>query len=277
LIRTATETRQNTDAIATLRDETRIKVGNLANAVEVGINGIATRQWQQISEKIAKLEDASEARFRNEKALIARTEQLKNESDKLGIALVATDTVLHQAVKEIKDQTGKNVADINLAHVRLDAQKLVGEGREERQIARDQNNVQALVNLRDSTAKAFNQVRDDVAALMKQIQRLNERVGQTESQNKILADAFLGPNAVINQSVVNSKLSGVYNVTEELDKRIQTLETGPYAAFHHMVGIEKRVAEVEAEIAIITDFRRAQAAFILGPSKAPSVKTNESA
>jgi len=172
LVRVARETRQNTDTIAALQDNVRLKVGGLAQAIETGIEKVAERQRAQSDYAI--------------KGVIERVSRVEKES-----------------------------AD-----------------RENKQITRDQNNVQALVNLRDSTAKAFNQVKDDVSALLVQIQRLNERIGQAES-------------------------------------KLEILELGP-AAWHHMVGVEKRVSELEAEIALVTEFRRAQAAFILGPTKKPT-------
>lgn len=66
--------------------------------------------------------------------------------------------------------------------------------REEAQTLRDQNNVQALVNLRESTKKAFDQVAGDVKSLLTAVQRLNERVGQVESQtnaNRLNVDELL--------------------------------------------------------------------------------------
>jgi hypothetical protein len=116
-----------------------------------------------------------------------------------------------------------------------------------------------IVNLRDSTQKGFDYVKGDVETLLHTSQRLNERVGQVESQNQTLVSrtnqiqmAHVGISAV-DQEIVNSKLSGVYGVTADLDRRLQ---------------------EVEAEVALIVEFRRAQAAFILGPTKAPKT-TNQ--
>ncbi len=186
LVRVARETRQNTDTIAALQDNVRLKVGGLAQAIETGIEKVAERQRAQSDYAI--------------KGVIERVSRVEKES-----------------------------AD-----------------RENKQITRDQNNVQALVNLRDSTAKAFNQVKDDVSALLVQIQRLNERTGQVESKHDIILERAI---TAVDQSIVNSKLSGVYDVTADLDRRLQ---------------------ELEAEIALVTEFRRAQAAFILGPTKKPT-------
>src|SRR6266481_1021433 len=171
-------------------------------------------------------------KFSNRLTRVAsETRQNTDDINKIGNALVTTDTVLHKAVKEVKDEN---------------------DARETRQTLRDQNNVQALHSLRDSTQKGFDQVKGDVESLLRAIQRLNERVGQVESQyadlleraKKVVVANFNQPSA-IDQQLVNSKLEGVYNVTEELEARLQKLEVGPCAAFHHMVGIEKRVAELE--------------------------------
>lgn len=183
LVRVARETRQNTDSIAALYDNVRLKTGKLEGAVE----------------------------------------DLKLQSNDRDHQLRVKLNALGQEVNKITASA---------------------EDRETKQTARDQNNVQALVNLRDSTAKAFNQVRDDVAGLLKQIQRLNERVGQVESG----VNQKLSGVSIIDQSIVNSKLSGVYSVTEDLEARIK---------------------ELESEIELITAFRKAQAAFILGPVKEP--------
>ncbi len=110
----------------------------------------------------------------------------------------------------------------------VNAIKKVVEDREARQILRDQNNVQSLVNLRDSTAKAFEQVKQDVQTLLQQIQRLNERVGQADSKAaSALAFAMSKqPQTGMPSDHVwlNKKLTGVYDTTAELDARIQKME-----------------------------------------------------
>lgn len=172
LVRVARETRQNTDAVATLTDKVRLEVG----AQQERLAALA----DDIVKKVGK-------------------------SDVLFLAGV---------VEEMSKK--------------LEAFKKESDVRETQQTARDQNNVQSLVNLRSSTQKAFDQVRDDVAGLLKQIQRLNERVGQVES-------------------------------------RLGILELGP-AAWHQMVGVEKRVTEIESEIALIVAVRQANEAFMRGPA-----------
>lgn len=195
------ETRQNTDAIAVLRDELRLKIGK-----------------SQITEEIlaAHIEDAKG--------------ELKREAD----------------------------------------------SREGRQALRDQNNVQALVNLRDSTSKAFTQVKADIEELMKRIQRLNERAGQVESQNLSLSSSVSlisnRTSNAVNEKVVNAKLEGILDVTGDLEGRVAKIEEGPCAAFHHMVGIEKRVTELEHLLELYEGLRKAQnalavanGAFLAGP------------
>jgi len=186
LIRVASQTRQNTDAIAILQDETRLKVG-------------ALQQWNQ-------------------------------------------DIVTHFEEK-------------------LVAVKKENDDREARQVIRDQSNVQSLTNLANSTQKGFDQVKGDVESLLRAIQRLNERVGKAESQITQNVVGSIVPSAQILDTVrrveeiekkltpgmpsdhvwLKKKLTGVYDSLTDLENRIQ----GPCAAFHHMVGIEKRVSELE--------------------------------
>src|SRR5216684_1156889 len=124
LVRIANQTRQNTDAVASLTDKVRLEVG----AQQERLAALA----DDIDKKVGK----SDVRF-----LADVVEGIKKENDV----------------------------------------------RENNQTARDQNNVQSIVNLRDSTQKGFDQVRSDVDQLLKLNQRLNERVGQVESQNLSLA------------------------------------------------------------------------------------------
>ncbi|SRR6266403_5073469 len=155
LVNVARQTRQNTDAVAALRDEVRLKAERAV--------GIAV--------------------------------EAKEKAERAHLALIYQGESIDKLKKEAEDREG-------------------------RQTLRDQNNVQSLTNLRDSTQKGFDQVRQDVESLLKTIQRLNERVGQVESQ---VALAKVGPSA-IDQQTVNSKLAGVYDVTADLDRRVQELE-----------------------------------------------------
>lgn len=234
LTRVSSETHQNTDAIAAIQDQVRVKVGGLEGHV-VDVNN--------------KVERA------------------------------------HRALIYNGERTDKLIADLGLEHGRLDSQNLIIQGvkkendeREARQVIRDQSNVQSLTNLRDSVQKGFDQVRNDVESLLRTVQRLNERIGQVESQNGILLSRV---NAIAQETLsaaksaalptdhiwVNKKLTGVYDSLTDLENRIH----GPCAAFHHMVGIEKRVTELESEIELITAVRVANAAFVLGPRKSPTV------
>lgn len=73
----------------------------------------------------------------------------------------------------------------------------------------------ALYNLRESTQKSFNAVSSDVATLLKSIQKLNERLGEIES-NALLAR-----------------------------QEAQAATNTAHAAFQHMTGIETRVKVLE--------------------------------
>lgn len=120
------------------------------------------------------------------------------------------------------------------------------DDREKRQVMRDQSNVQSLVNLRDSTATAFNQVKADVESLLRTIQRLNERVGQAESQSALgsaawhqtvgienrvgkiegaLSNPAPAPSMPSDHVWLNKKLTGVYDTTADLEVRMRKLET----------------------------------------------------
>jgi chromosome segregation ATPase len=194
LIHTADKTRQNSDEIAALRDETRLKVGTLQ---------------RQVGEKTGSIETSIE-------------------------------TLEHQAVTADKKLT-ERVDAINELRIdiqsRLDQHIRESVDKEAKQTLRDQSNVQSLTNLRDSVQKAFNQVKDDVASLLKTIQRLNERVGQVESQNLSLASAVSllqnrmdspapAPQMPSDHVWINRKLSGVYDTTTDLEARLQKLEAG---------------------------------------------------
>jgi vacuolar-type H+-ATPase subunit I/STV1 len=166
LTQVAGQTRLNTDAIATLQDDVRLKVGRLQEQV-------TPQKWT------------------SKTTLIRRHETLT------------------ESVAEHIDRFNRFAEEVNK--------------REAQQTLRDQNNVQSLTNLRDSTQKAFAQVRADVTSILNTLQRLNERVGQFESQVSVLKSLKVAPSE-IDQSIVNSKIMGVYNVTENLDARIAKLE-----------------------------------------------------
>jgi DNA repair exonuclease SbcCD ATPase subunit len=180
LNRVARETRQNTEAIATLRD------GRIAEF------------WKSVNVRIGKLEE-----------------------------LIQRHDTLTTFVGGLRDDVVRD--------------REINNKREAEQTLRDQNNVQSLINLRVSTQKGFDDVRKDVESLMKTIQRLNERVGQVESQGVVdmalfrqqLRDFESRLNSKEPATItllpadhvwVNKKLSGVYDTTNDLEKRIQQLE-----------------------------------------------------
>lgn len=209
LVRIANQTRQNTDAVAVLRDDIRLKAGR-AEGIAIEANGKAERAH---------------------------------------LALIHHGELIDSVKKE-------------------------NDVREDKQTLRDQNNVQSLVNLRESVQKGFDLVRNDVDTLMKQVQKLNERVGQAESKVSQFVVGSIVPSAQILDTVrrvgeiekklapgmpsdhvwLNKKLTGVYDTTDELEKRLQ---------------------EIEAEIELITALRVAQAAFVLGPRKTPTATSGK--
>lgn len=190
------ETRQNTDSIASLYDQVRIKVGGLEGKVidQTAKNG----------------------------QLVFRDEQLRGKLNELG-------QEFNKFKKEVED-------------------------REARQTLRDQNNVQALYNFRDSTSKAFAQVKTDVDSLLKITQKLNERVGQADSKAEIaMAGAVRKAQDGLPSDHVwlNKKLTGVYDSLEEQEARIQILE--------------KVQSLYEALRKAQNDFAVANGAFLAGP------------
>jgi len=122
--------------------------------------------------------------------------------------------------------------------------KIENDKREAAQTLRDQNNVQSLVNLRESTQKGFDQVRKDVEQLLKLNQRLNERVGQVEWPHMVgiekrvgeLEGQSKGHGYRLNQIEtgkaelpsdhvwLNKKLTGVYDTTADLEARVREME-----------------------------------------------------
>lgn len=190
LVATARETRQNSDAIAALRDELRLKTGKVEGQI-IDLTHAVVKRNVDLTDAVSK---AVESQVR----------------------------------------------------IQQDSEKYDGQ-----QALRDQNNVQALTNLRDSTAKAFTQVRADVEELMKRIQRLNERAGQVESQNAILATTRTKGANEIDQKTVNLKLEGFYDVTEDLDERIAKVE--------RLLELYENLRKAQNELAI------ANGAFLAGP------------
>lgn len=178
--------------------------------------------------------------------------------DKFSDRLVATARETRQntdAIAALRDELrlkfGKLEGELANTDGRIDASLEKADEREGRQTLRDQNNVQSLTALRDSTAKAFTQVRADVEELLKRIQRLNERAGQVESQNAILVSGQkLIPNQ-IDQKIVNAKLEGIYDVTGDLEVRIQYLES--------LLALYEGLRKAQNDLAV------ANGAFLAGP------------
>jgi predicted nuclease with TOPRIM domain len=130
---------------------------------------------------------------------------------------------IHVVSEELRIRTVKLAAAQQETSTRLQQDFEKAEAREGRQALRDQSNVQSLKNLAESVQKAFDQVKNDVSELLKLNQRLNERIDQVESRTAAALAALTPPSAAA-QSIVNSKLRGIYDVTEDLDARLQKAE-----------------------------------------------------
>jgi hypothetical protein len=210
----------------------------------------------KFSDRLVKI--AAETKQNTEAIAVLRADAFNNSLNFNGLVERVNKTIDH---RDAKHSTREQINSTAVEQLKSAQQTLVDQikevefennKREEAQTLRDQNNVQSLVNLRESTQKAFSQVRDDVAQLMRQIQLLNERVGKAESANKILVDlvAHQGRQQQAashhTNPTINFKLAGVYDVTAELDKRLQVLE---------------------AEQKLVEAWRAAQAAYIAGPVK----------
>jgi hypothetical protein len=174
ITRTASETRQNTDAVATLRDENRLRTGTLAEETMDLRTDV-----RQVNDQIDKMNDK-----------------------------ITTVAGAHNDVKHENDI------------------------REQQQTLRDQSNVQSLVNLRDSTQKAFKQVGDDVAKLDTADRKLSDRVTEVEKFTSDLVERAKNlvrmpapaPSLPSDHVWVNKKLTGVYDTTTDLEVRMRQME-----------------------------------------------------
>lgn len=115
---------------------------------------------------------------------------------------------------------------------KVTANKKEADDREFRQGLRDQNNVQSLVNLRESAQKAFNQVKDDIKELVNRDSKMNTRILTLETNyndlleraKRLIMTPAPEPQMPSDHVWVNKKLSGVYDVLTDLQKRLEKLE-----------------------------------------------------
>jgi hypothetical protein len=214
LVKVTRETRQNTDAVAGLLKE-RTGTANTIQEITIRIQRDFER-WSVLLKRHA--------------ALTLSVNGLRDE--------VVALQVLNGRVRELELKLADGESQLDLES-RIESNKVFmlrtaeeNDKREAAQTLRDQNNVQSLVNLRDSTTQAFSQVQKDVEELLKSIGKLSNRVYRVEKQyddlleraKSVVVSNFNKPSA-IDQQLVNSKLSGVYDVTANLEERLQKLET----------------------------------------------------
>jgi 4-diphosphocytidyl-2C-methyl-D-erythritol kinase len=117
----------------------------------------------------------------------------------------------------IEDVIKQKVAGLTKEiYMQVERVETESEARETRQALRDQNNVKSMQDLRNSTQKAFDQVRNDVEQLLKLSQKLNERIGMLESGTAAALKAAQAP-AVAPTSIDQM-------VFKHFDERLEALE-----------------------------------------------------
>ena len=192
---------------------------------------------QKIYNKIATILD----KFAERLTTVAR--DTRRNSDE--VAALRDDTRLK--IGKLQSQADADVRSLREADVDIicNVGNLIDQ-KEAQQTLRDQSNVQSLINLRDSTGKAFDQVKKDVETILKQVQRLNERIGLAESNLTRTQADFAARASATHNSVVKYKLERVFDVTADLEARLQ---------------------RVEAEAKLIEAVRTAQINFMAGPDR----------
>jgi hypothetical protein len=171
-------------------------------------------------------------------ALIAK---LQDRLNRVGLQSGQTAAAVLTLRDETRLRTGtlaedvvklKTLADDTVTIIKTREQ--VADKREAAQTLRDQNNVQAIINFRDSTAKAFAQVSDDVAKLDRADHKLSDRVTEVEkftsdlverAKNLVRMPAPAPPSLPSDHVWVNKKLTGVYDTTTNLEERLAKLES----------------------------------------------------
>lgn len=158
--------------------------------------------------------------------LSKNTEDISDAKTAVGILqdrITHTDSLVQQTKNDLATANVQNVSARNTLVERIEAVDFKNNKREEAQTLRDQSNVQSLVNLRDSVAKAFDKVAADVKQILNQITYVKDRVAKLEVQNEMLAKAP-GSSMPSDHVWVNRKLTGVYDSLTEQEQRIEKLE-----------------------------------------------------
>lgn len=133
-------------------------------------------------------------------------------------------TEIGRQVGDLQTLNVQNVSARNTLVERIEAVDFKNDKREEAQSLRDQSNVQSLVNLRDSVAKAFTQVAGDVKQVLNQITYVKDRVTKLENQTLVLAANKNAAGLPTDHIWVNKKLTGVYDSLTDQEQRIQKME-----------------------------------------------------
>jgi hypothetical protein len=161
----------------------------------------------------------------------ANTEELDTLRGSCSVAYLQHNREIAEAKKATEDFRVQAFQRSEQIAASLALVKKENDDREMRQIVRDQNNVQALHNLKESVQKAFDQVKTDVQSLTKVDLRLKE----------LIKEAFVPTGGLpAGHEWVNKKLTGVYSQFDE---------------------VETRLAQAEKLLAVYEKLRKAQAEF----------------
>lgn len=246
LVRVARETRQNTDAVAALQDKVRLDVGALQE--QLSVLGEVAAISRARTDALAALQDQTRL----------KTGQTAEQVSLLISSLDKREARFQDEVVRLKTQ---NLTLLD----RIKEVAFENDKREEAQTLRDQSNVQSMHDLKNSVQKAFDLVRGDVKTLLERVQSLNERVGKVESQTTILAGCVGDLNIAKQQASalpsdhvwVNKKFTSAYNVMEEIEKRVASLEeTNVVAARYLGYTVKARGNQivVEDSVGVFTSF-----------------------
>jgi chromosome segregation ATPase len=154
--------------------------------------------------------------------VVAKTESNTEDIELLGDSVAELNDDQTALLKRIEEQRVQAFQRSEALGLQIAKVKEENDDREVKQTLRDQNNVQSLVNLRDSTHTAFQQVKTDVLNLIKNDQGLSRRLSEVESRLSNPAPAPMPSDHVW----VNKKLTGVYDSLEEVENRLSNLESG---------------------------------------------------
>ena len=210
--------------------------------------GLLSRLQERLNRVDAKSRETAENVKTVSGELVVRTASLASQAaihakliDNLQAAQLL---VVEKANAAIDSRDARHSTREQINSESIDTLRSEVEARETRQGLRDQNNVQSLVKLTESTQKGFDLVRHDVEELLKLSQKLNERVGKAESRVEKMEEPLCAAPSTIDQALVNSKLSGVYDAMEGLEERLENVNEQIASMASSAAIISNRVEEL---------------------------------